>query len=293
MDRTRALAVLENGTLTGVSFSEPVPWWSFTKTVLAAAALRLVARGILTLDDPVAPGTYTLRQLSRHTAGLGNYTQLDAYVTAVRAGDPPWPPGDMLRRVSNSPPGTLWAYSNTSYYIVRTIIEKATGLSLSQALDNLIFSPLGVTGVIVGETPADLQNSLWGNPTGYDPRWVYHGLLIGSASAAVRTLYGILKGGLLPDLLVTDMCHQIPLGTEILGRPGRDFGYGMGLMIARDGPAGPMLGHTGHDTTSVAAVYHFPEKGRTVAAFLPGDREAEVEWAATLSMPPPAIEARP
>jgi hypothetical protein len=31
-----------------------VPWWSFTKTALAVAALQLVARGYLRLDDRMA-----------------------------------------------------------------------------------------------------------------------------------------------------------------------------------------------------------------------------------------------
>lgn len=30
-----------------------VPWWSFTKTVLAAAALALVRDGLVTLDEPI------------------------------------------------------------------------------------------------------------------------------------------------------------------------------------------------------------------------------------------------
>lgn len=29
-----------------------IPWWSFTKTVLAAAALSLVRDGLIQLDDP-------------------------------------------------------------------------------------------------------------------------------------------------------------------------------------------------------------------------------------------------
>ena len=47
--------------------SRPVLWWSFTKTVLAAAALALVRDGKLDLDAPVDDQPYTLRQLLRHT----------------------------------------------------------------------------------------------------------------------------------------------------------------------------------------------------------------------------------
>ena len=46
-----------------------VPWWSFTKTVLSAAALSLVRDGLVRLDDVVLDGPFTLRELLRHEAG--------------------------------------------------------------------------------------------------------------------------------------------------------------------------------------------------------------------------------
>ena len=36
-----------------------VPWWSFTKTVLAATALSLVRDGLSRLDDPLLDQPYT------------------------------------------------------------------------------------------------------------------------------------------------------------------------------------------------------------------------------------------
>lgn len=41
--------------------SAAVPWWSFTKTVLAIAALRLVEDGSLVLDGPIPGAAFTLR----------------------------------------------------------------------------------------------------------------------------------------------------------------------------------------------------------------------------------------
>ena len=45
-----------------------VPWWSFTKTVIAAACLRAAGDGLLSLDEPLPAGGYTLRRLLRHEA---------------------------------------------------------------------------------------------------------------------------------------------------------------------------------------------------------------------------------
>ena len=51
-------------------------------------------------------------------------------------------------------------------------------------------------------------------------------------------------------------------------------------MIALKGSAGRSYGHTGHDPTSVAAVYHFPDcvPPCTIAAFAPVGDQAFVEW---------------
>ena len=63
-----------------------VPWWSFTKTVIAAGALALVRDGQLALDEPLANRPYSLRQLLQHRAGVTNYGELPAYHDAVARG---------------------------------------------------------------------------------------------------------------------------------------------------------------------------------------------------------------
>lgn len=55
-----------------------VPWWSFGKTVIAAAALVLVRDRVLALDDAIDGQAYTLRQLLQHQAGLADYGPLPA-----------------------------------------------------------------------------------------------------------------------------------------------------------------------------------------------------------------------
>lgn len=76
-----------------------VPWWSFTKTALATAALCLVAQGRFRLDAPFDGRPYTLRQLLQHRAGVPDYSGLPAYHTAVQRGEKPWDVGQLLERV--------------------------------------------------------------------------------------------------------------------------------------------------------------------------------------------------
>ena len=76
-----------------------VPWWSFTKTVLAATALSLVRDGLIRLDDPILDQPFTLRQLLRHEAGLADYGELAEYHTAVTNSEPAWSENEMMQRL--------------------------------------------------------------------------------------------------------------------------------------------------------------------------------------------------
>jgi len=164
MTETRMItAVVEDEAEAEVTGSAPVPWWSFTKTTLAAAALALVAQDQLNLDRPVVPWPFTLRQLLQHRAGLANHGRLAAYHEAVRNGEAPWPRERLLRQVEADKlvfqPGQGWAYSNIGYLLVRELIEDATGQDIGTALDRLVLAPLGISGVKVASEPANLSET--------------------------------------------------------------------------------------------------------------------------------------
>ncbi len=275
-----AVAIVRDGKLVrGDLHAPPVPWWSFTKTVLAAAALVLVHDGKLTLDMPLSGKPYTLRQLLRHSAGVPNYSDREMYAQAVARGDAPWTADEMLARVDadtlSFAPDAGWRYSNTGYFLVRGLIEDTTGLPLQRALEQLVTTPIGIQEVMIAATPDDLAASAWGNADGYHPDWVYHGLLLGSPAAAALLLDRLLTTDFLPPALLAEMLRKTPLGESLPGRPGRNFGYGAGLMIS-DGA----VGHTGAGPGSVAAVYRYTDAGCTVAAFAPVADQAVAEWAA-------------
>ncbi len=69
-------------------FELTAPWWSFTKTALAATTLTLVRDGLIGLDDPILDQPFTLRQLLRHEAGLADYGELAEYHSAVENSEP-------------------------------------------------------------------------------------------------------------------------------------------------------------------------------------------------------------
>ena len=275
------ITAVVQGADTRASAEAPVPWWSIAKTVLASAALVLVAQGRLQLDSPIGDEPYTLRQLLGHRAGLRCYGGLRAYHDAVAAGDPPWSAAELLRRVEAGAlayaPGEGWAYSNVGYLLVRHLIEAETGAPLDGALERLVFRPLDIPGVTLAREPAGLDATAWGNAKRYHPEWVYHGLLVGPASSAALFLHRLLAGSLLPPDLLTAMQEAHHVGGALPGRPWTTARYGLGLMIGEGVPPGSYVGHTGGGPGSTAAVYRCAGTGRTAAAFAPIGEPGDVE----------------
>jgi CubicO group peptidase (beta-lactamase class C family) len=247
--------------------SQPlVPWWSFSKTILAAAALSFVDRRKLDLDATIAGAPYTLRHLLQHTSGLPDYGPNPEYQRAVAAGESPWTIDELLRRVNASTllfaPGTRFSYSNIGYLFVRQIIERVADADLSDALRTLVFDPLGIESVFVANAPEKLDAIVWGNAHRYDPRWVYHGCVVGSLSWAATCLHRLMHGG--PLAPATKSAMLVPRSYD--ANAPEDFGYGLGLMIERARPGQRLVGHAGSGPGSTITVFSAVNGRRTVAA---------------------------
>lgn len=261
----------------------PVPWWSFTKTVLAVTALTLVRDGLVGLDEQVPEGPFTLRQLLRHQAGLADYSESAEYHAAVAGGEPPWPADEMLQRLDASrlryTPGEGWRYSNVGYLFVVRLIKRLTGLSLEEALIQRVLSPLGITQARLATSGEDLQAICQGVVPGYDPGWVYHRLLVGPLAEAALLLDRLLAGDLLPQWLLEQMQTALALGGPLPGRPWLTPGYGLGLMQGGVEGGLTLSGHNGAGPGSVVAVYRCThgQIAVTCAVFHRGSDEALME----------------
>lgn len=277
-------SLVSNGTLLPPKQADmAVPWWSFSKTVLAAAALTLVRDRLINLDDSLPEGPFTLRQLLRHEAGLADYSELTEYHAAVARNDVPWSADDMLLRLDAArlrySPGDGWRYSNVGYLYIAQIIERLSGLALAEALNQRVFAPLDLSRVRLAKNAPDLRGVDMGDASDYDPGWVYHGLLVGPLEDAARCLDRLLSGHLLPSRLLTEMQMARPLGGPIAGRPWAAPGYALGLMQGLETDGLTLSGHTGGGPGSVVAVYRAVQGTRTAscAVFLAGNNEGAVE----------------
>ena len=283
-------ATLINDNLVTNAADVLVPWWSFTKTVLATTVLKLASDGRLDLDQPYRDRPFTIRQLLQHTAGVTDYGHLPSYQAAVAAAELPWSRAKLLIEANAAeliyPPGQGWRYSNIGYLFVRQLIEEHLACSLQDALQQIVFHPLGLTDLFVAQERADLDRLVWGNERLYHPDWVYHGLLVGTPSAAVRLLHHIMMGEIIDPAHLDQMLVPYRVGPPM--RHWVEPSCGLGLMIDTASPHGFMCGHTGGGPGSGCAIYHFPDLSHhpTIAVFASdlhdGDVEGEALRLATL-----------
>lgn len=137
------------------------PVASATKLATALAALRLVERGSLDLDAPLAQylpracaaqDGVTPRSLLNHTSGL----PLDVHPTSVR-----YAHGLTWRSLAEtclatplaSAPGAMVRYSNVGYGLLALIIEQLVDADFATALEQLVLAPLGIEAYF-GREPA-------------------------------------------------------------------------------------------------------------------------------------------
>lgn len=259
-----------------------VSWWSFTKTLLATCAMRLVEQGRLDLDRPVEGYPFTLRHLLQHRAGVGNYGGMPAYEEAIASGQAPWNDAELFARVPLDrllfEPGSGFAYSNVGYLLVRRLVERARGTDLGTVLQDLVLKPLGLGSARLATTREDMDATVFTGGHGYHPGWAFHGTVVGPASEAALCLHRLLTGDLLAARSLAAMRRGQPVGGPVPGRPWMAPSYGLGLMTgtmrAPDGTPIEVLGHSAGGPGSVGAVYHAPATGRTVAVFAERDGDA-------------------
>jgi CubicO group peptidase (beta-lactamase class C family) len=125
---------------------------SLSKTVTAHAVMALVQQGKLDLDAPVrryipsfrvqdeaASAAITTRHLLSHTAGFEPRYSVGEGEGALGR----WigTTGDLIQL---SPPGRVWSYSNPGFGVAGRLVEVATGRDFRDALEELVFTPLGL-----------------------------------------------------------------------------------------------------------------------------------------------------
>ncbi|MFI9272233.1 serine hydrolase domain-containing protein [Kitasatospora sp. NPDC052896] len=280
---------------------------SNTKTMVATLVLQLVAEHRLALTDPVErwlPGlvpngqAITVRMLLNHTSGLANYLYDPAVLTSYTGQDTrQWTPEELLAAGTAQPPlfapGTRFSYSNTNYIALGLVLQRATGQSLADLIQQHIAGPLHLHHTYLPASPTTDPQLAHGYepdavhltpllPAGSPPGSSFAGPHRGPADVDTTTdnqstLWAaggivstaedwaafdtaLLSGKLLPAAQLAEMRTTVP---EDPTAPNGD-GYGLGLRKVVF-PCGTVWGHDGQAAGYSSETYTDSTGRRTVA----------------------------
>ncbi len=132
---------------------------SVGKTFTATMTMMLVEEGVISLGDritdflddlPQAWFPVTIKHILSHQSGIPSYTDAQNYWDITRLD---LSKAEILALVKDLPlkfsPGEFSAYDNTGYYLLGMMLEKVTGKSYEDLLQERIFAPLQMNATVM------------------------------------------------------------------------------------------------------------------------------------------------
>ncbi len=127
---------------------------SMTKQFTAAAIMQLQEKGLLSVNDPIIkyipdyPETgkeITIHHLLTHTSGIPNFTSLPEYEKTMMLPSPVEKSIELFKyKPLEFAPGERFKYCNSGYLVLGYIIEKISGKSYEEYMQENIFQPLNM-----------------------------------------------------------------------------------------------------------------------------------------------------
>ncbi|HUG62683.1 MAG TPA: serine hydrolase domain-containing protein [Methylomirabilota bacterium] len=252
---------------------------SISKQLVAAAILKLAEAGQLSVDDLVSrhlpdwtrlPPGLSIRHLLTHTSGMRD---VHVQPTLAELYDRPgttWAQFAAADRdtPADFAPGSRWSYSNNNYLMLTLVVERATGRPLDEALEALLFRPLGLSSIRLcpsqpggrrGEARGHLLRD--GTLAGHPPEPVHlftgAGGFCGTAPDLARWTRALATGQIVSPASYSLMTERAPLE----GADPAYYGFGLAL-VCPDGVR--RVGHGGYGGGFGAQAAYYPEAALTI-----------------------------
>ncbi|MDP4223531.1 MAG: serine hydrolase [Bacteroidota bacterium] len=253
---------------------------SITKQFTAIAILQLMEQGKLSLQDditkfipdyPTQAYKITIEHLLTHTSGIKSYTNVPEFQTYAKED---FKPAEVIDKFKNLPmefaPGTKWNYNNSGYFLLGYIIEKASGKSYREYIEQNLFEPAGMTSSLYGSDTKIVKNRAYGyEPNGDRPSNAeYVSMLLPYSAGAIMTTVGDLyrwNRALLSYKLVKKETLEKAF-TEYKLSNGKGTGYGYGWMLRRI-QGSPTIEHSGAINGFLCNAIYLPDEDVFVAVF--------------------------
>jgi CubicO group peptidase (beta-lactamase class C family) len=233
---------------------------SIAKQFAAVAILQLRDEGKLTLDDDLAKWLpqfaasdrrITLRHLLNHTSGINGFS--DASAWEVNMFLPRFPRDSADRLVRLDPvrflPGQAQAYSNSGFWLLGRVVERASGMTYEDYVAKKIFEPLGMTRSMYCNSLVNVPRRargyhMIGGAVQRAPMVNYAlvfapGAICSSAGDLVTWLKALHGGKVLSPASYADMTTASTLAD------GTALQYGLGIKVGEDFRGLKYIGHGG------------------------------------------------
>ncbi len=211
---------------------------SITKQFTAVAVLQLEEKGLLSVDDPITKhlpeypketgDRVTIHHLLSHTSGIPSYTSMPgvmentAQATSVE---------DLMGIFKDEPldfePGEKYVYSNSNYVVLGAIIEKVSGKSYEDYLQENIFGPLGMRNSGYDHRDVIMKNRAAGYSQDQEGELVNAQFVHMSTPYAAGALYSTVGDMLIWDqALYTDKLLSTSSREKMFTPVKGNYGYG-------------------------------------------------------------------
>jgi CubicO group peptidase (beta-lactamase class C family) len=247
---------------------------SIGKTITAVAVMQLVQDGKLRLSDtlgkfyPECPfakkDTITIYHLLTHTSGLGDYLEHGDYLSKKATYRSI---GDALPLIFDQkpsfPPGEKFKYSNSGFYLLGGIVQKASGMPYREYIRERIFKPSGMTESDLAPEDEVLENRAIGYSQNFDGTFTANILTVptpcpaGGLRCSAKDLLKFDRA-LREEVLLSESVKQVMFTPSAIS-PTKACGW-----EAKDFFGERFNGHSGGADGVEAYFYRFLDSGYTV-----------------------------
>jgi CubicO group peptidase (beta-lactamase class C family) len=250
---------------------------SVTKQFTAMCILLLIEKGDLTLqtsltdifkDFPEYGKAITIKHLLQHTSGLIDYENLIPDTATIQVLDKDV--FDMMKQQDSTyfEPGSQYKYSNSAYAVLAMIIEKVSGLTFAQYLQQNIFKPVGMDNTVaLEEGISTVKNRAMGYAVDND-KFVFKDQSLTSAVLGDGGIYSSITDLFKWDqvlytdkLISTKTLNQAFSKGQLKNGENIDYGFGWHLM---DYKGHSIVYHTGSTCGFRNVIFRIPKQKFTV-----------------------------
>jgi len=292
-----AMGVSDRETATKLKTTDRLLAASIGKTFVATLTMMLVQEGKLKLDEKIQtwlgaepwfnqlPNArdITLRMLLNHSSGIENHADMSSFEKQALKSSARNIKYDeliayVLKKKPLFPAGQGYNYSDTNYILVGMIIEKVTGRSLYDLIDEKILKPFKLEHTIPSNalTLPEMSNGylddgpvIVNGKFRINPQWEWAGGGFASTAEDLARWGHLLYEG---EVLSPNSLDEMIKSTST----GEGASYGLGVMISRSN-FGRTYGHDGDFPGYMSDLRYYTKYKLTVAVMVNSDQQAVVD----------------